>query len=286
MNVRRLMTILLLTAIIVSAALVSGCGSGKPTALILATTTSTQDSGLLDYLLPKFEKEYNHTVKTLAVGTGEALKLGEKGDADVVLVHAKASEEEFVKQGFGLERVQVMYNDFIIVGPTADPAGIKGDKSGVDAFKKIAAAGATFISRADDSGTHKKELELWKAAGIDPKGRPWYVETGQGMGETLTIANQKQGYTLSDRATYVVMRKGFQLEILVEGDKSLFNQYGVEVVNPDKHPGIKLNTKGAGDFVQFLTSKEGQNLIRDYKMEGTQLFTPNATGETRGGAPE
>lgn len=286
MTLKRMTVLVLLAAIIMTAAVSVGCGGGEPTAMILATTTSTKDSGLLDELIPVFEKEYNHTVKTLAVGTGEALALGEKGDADVVLVHSKASEEEFVKQGFGLERVEVMYNDFIIVGPPGDPAGIKGDKSAADAFKKIAAAGATFVSRSDDSGTHKKELLLWKEAGVDPNGQPWYLETGQGMGETLNISNQKQGYTLSDRATYIVMREGFQLEILVEGDKSLFNQYGVIVVNPEKHEGLDLNTKGAGDFVQFLTSEEGQEMIGDYKMEGEVLFTPNAKGETRGGAEE
>lgn len=286
MTLKRMTVLVLLAAIIMTAAVSVGCGGGEPTAMILATTTSTKDSGLLDELIPVFEKEYNHTVKTLAVGTGEALALGEKGDADVVLVHSKASEEEFVKNGFGLERVEVMYNDFIIVGPPGDPAGIKGDKSAADAFKKIAAAGATFVSRSDDSGTHKKELLLWKEAGVDPNGQPWYLETGQGMGETLNISNQKQGYTLSDRATYIVMREGFQLEILVEGDKSLFNQYGVIVVNPEKHEGLDLNTKGAGDFVQFLTSEEGQEMIGDYKMEGEVLFTPNAKGETRGGAEE
>lgn len=273
-----------LAAIVLTGFVAVGCGGSEPTGMILATTTSTKDSGLLDELIPIFEKEYNHTVKTLAVGTGEALKMGEKGDADVVLVHSKASEEEFVKNGFGLERVEVMYNDFIIVGPASDPAGIKGDKSATDALNKIAASGATFVSRSDDSGTHKKELKLWDEAGVDPKGQSWYLETGQGMGETLTIANQKQAYTLTDRATYVVMRKGFELEIIVEGDKSLYNQYGVIVVNPDKHQGLDLNTKGAGDFVQFLTSEEGQKMIGDYKMEGTVLFTPNATGETRGGA--
>ena len=212
--------------------------------------------------------------------------MGERGDADVVLVHALAAEEAFVKAGFGLERVQVMYNDFIVIGPQSDPAGIKGDKSPADAFKKIAAAGAAgktvFVSRGDGSGTNDAEIKIWAEARIDPKGQPWYVVTGQGMGETLTIANQKSGYTLSDRATYITRQGTIQLVILVQGDPSLYNLYGVEVVNPAKHPGIKLNTEGAGDFVQFLTSKQGQEMIGAYKVKGIVLFHPNARGETRG----
>jgi tungstate transport system substrate-binding protein len=276
-----------LVGIVFAAAVtLAGCSSGKPTAVILATTTSTQDSGLLDHLLPVFDKKFNHKTKTIAVGTGEALKMGERGDADVVLVHALAAEEAFVKAGFGLERVQVMYNDFIVIGPQSDPAGIKGDKSAVDAFKKIATAGAAgktvFVSRGDASGTNAAEIKIWAEARIDPKGQPWYVVTGQGMGETLTIANQKSAYTLSDRATYVTREGTIQLVILVQGDPALYNLYGVEVVNPAKHPGIKLNTEGAGDFVQFLTSKQGQEMIGAYKVKGIVLFHPNARGETRG----
>jgi tungstate transport system substrate-binding protein len=271
-----------IVALVAAAVLAGGCGTSEPTTLVLGTTTSTQDSGLLDVLLPAFEKQYNVKVKAIAVGTGEALKMGEKGDADVLMVHSKASEEEFVKNGFGLERVQVAYNDFIIVGPAADPAGIKGDKSAADAFKKIAAGGATFVSRADDSGTNKAELALWKAAGVNPKGQPWYLETGQGMGETLTITDQKQGYTLSDRATFVTRKGTLNLVVLAEGDKALFNQYGVIVVNPAKHPNIKLNTKGAEDFVEFLTSEKGQGLIDSYKKNGVVLFHANASGQTRG----
>jgi tungstate transport system substrate-binding protein len=264
----------------------AGCGQNKPTTVVLATTTSTQDSGLLTRLLPVFNKKFNHKTKTIAVGTGEALKMGEKGDADVVLVHALAAEEAFVKEGYGLERVQVMYNDFYVIGPQADPAVIKGDRSVVDAFKKIAAAGAAgkavFVSRGDGSGTNLAELAIWKKAGVDPKGQPWYVVTGQGMGETLTIANEKQAYTLTDSATYISRKDTLSLVILVQGDPVLFNLYGVEVVNPAKHPNIKLNTEGAGDFVQFLTSKEGQALIASYRVKGIQLFHPNAKGETRG----
>jgi tungstate transport system substrate-binding protein len=270
----------------IAALAVGGCSQGKPTTLVLATTTSTQDSGLLNYLLPKFDKQYNHKTKIIAVGTGEAIKMGERGDADVILVHALAAEEAFVKAGFGLERVQVMYNDFVILGPQGDPAGIKGGKSAVNAFKRIAAAGAAgkaiFISRGDGSGTNLEEMDLWKKAGINQKGQPWYISTGQGMGETLTIANQKQAYTLSDRATYVTREDTLQLPILVEGDPVLYNLYGVEVVNPAKHPNIKLNIEGAGDFVQFMTSKEGQDLIGSYKVKGVVLFHPNAKGETRG----
>lgn len=283
MSGRSRLAALLAAWFILSIALtVTGCGESAPATLVLATTTSTLDSGLLDVLIPEFEKEYNVKVKTLAVGTGEALEMGEKGDADVLLVHSKDEEEKFVDAGFGFERVQVMYNDFIIVGPDADPAGIKGEKSAVEAFEKIAGASATFVSRGDDSGTHKKEQKLWKEAGIEPEGKPWYVDTGQGMGETLTITNQKRGYTLSDRATYVTMRPTLRLSVLVEGDKRLDNQYGVIVVNPRKHPGLELNTGAAGDFVQFLTSEKGQERIGAYEVGGVVLFHPNADGETMG----
>ena len=262
----------------------AGCGEkeeGSKGSLVLATTTSTQDSGLLDLLIPEFKEKYGVTVKTIAVGTGEALKMGERGDADVILVHVKDSEEELVDGGYGLERVEVMYNDFVIVGE-ADPAGIKGEKSAVEAFKKIAETGSTFVSRGDDSGTNEKEKKIWAEAGVDPAGQPWYVETGQGMGNTLTMASEKQGYTLSDRATYLSRKETLQLLILVEGDKSLFNQYSAIVINPEKHPDLDLNVKGAGDFVEFLTSDEGQELIGSYEKYGTVLFHPNAIGETGG----
>ena len=286
-GMKKTAVIILSIALIAGVALAAtGCSSSsKPTGIILSTTTSTQDSGLLTYLLPKFEKQYNHTVKTIAVGSGQAIKMGEQGDADVVLAHDQAAEMKSVAQGFTLQYVKVMYNDFIILGPSADPAGIKGDKSAVDAFKKIAAAGdagkAVFVSRADGSGTNVAELNLWKKAGVDPNNKSWYVKTGQGMGQTLAVSDEKQAYTLADRATYV-SRTGNKLVILSEGDPSLFNQYGVEVVNPAKHPNIKLNVKGAGDFVQFLTSKEGQDMIAAYKLKNVQLFHPNAAGETRG----
>jgi len=264
----------------------AGCSQGKPTALILATTTSVQDSGLLNKLLPTFDKQYNHKTKAIAVGSGEAIEMGEKGNADVVMAHSPAQEEAFVKAGFGFERVQVMYNYFVIIGPASDPAAIKGDKSAVDTFKRIAAAGeagkAIFVSRGDASGTNTAELDFWKKAGIAPQGKPWYVVTGQGMGPTLTITNQKQAYTLTDKATYVTMEGTINLPILVQGDPALINLYSVEVVNPAKFPHLKINTKGAEDFVQFLTSKQGQAMIGADKVKGFVLFQPDAKGETRG----
>lgn len=289
--------LLLVLLMAISVFAIVGCGSSDDTTeekettkesseLILATTTSTQDSGLLDELLPTFEDEYGVKVKTVAVGTGEALTMGEEGEADVLLVHAKASEEEFVNGGFGIERVEVMYNDFIVLGPESDPAGIQGMDDAAEAFKKIAAAGATFVSRGDNSGTNKKEMKIWEEAGIDPKGQAWYVETGQGMGNTLTVANEQQGYTLSDRATYLStldsMGETFLLKIMVEGANSLLNQYSVIIVDPKKHPDLDLNTDAASDFVEFLTSEEGQNLIGSFKKFDTVLFTPNAQGESDG----
>jgi tungstate transport system substrate-binding protein len=197
--------------------------------LILSTTTSTQDSGLLDVLIPLFEKESGYTVKTVAVGTGAALKMGQEGNADVLLVHAPTSEKTYMDGGFGKERFLVMHNDFVIVGPASDPAGIKGEASAVDAFKKIEAAGATFISRGDESGTNTKELALWKSAGQDPAAQKpaWYVESGQGMGATLTIASEKGAYTLTDRATYLANKANLKLDILAEKDNSLLNVYHV-----------------------------------------------------------
>ena len=199
----------------------------KKSEIILASTTSTQDSGLFDVLLPAFTKAYpQYTVNVIAVGTGEALKLGEQKDADVLLVHAPASEKEFIANGFGTERRLVMYNDFVLVGPESDPAGVKGMTDAAGAFAKIAAAKARFISRGDDSGTNKKELEIWKAAGVEPAG-DWYESIGQGMADALRIASEREGYTLSDRATYLNLKEGLQLVVVVEGDKVLFNQYGV-----------------------------------------------------------
>ncbi len=242
--------------------------------LILATTTSTQDSGLLDVILPDFEKKTGVKVNVVAVGTGQAITLGRSGDADVLLVHDRPSEDKFVADGEGTARYDVMFNDFVIVGPASDPAGIKGVASAVDAFQKIEAAKAAFISRGDKSGTNAKELAIWKAAGIDPKG-DWYISAGQGMGEVLTMAQETDAYTLSDRGTYLKRQAdGLPLVILVEGDKMLFNPYGVIPVNPAKHPGV--NSDLAQKFVDWLLSLETQQLIADYKINGQPLFTPDS----------
>lgn len=244
--------------------------------LILATTTSTQDSGLLDVLIPMFEAQTGYKVQTVAVGSGEAMKMGEEGNADVLLVHAPASEVAFMDAGNGKDRFLVMHNDFIVVGPAADTAGIKGMTSAVDAFKAIYEAGAPFITRGDDSGTHKKELALWKSAGLDPAGQAWYVETGQGMGASLTVANEKAAYILTDRATYLANKENYQLEILVEGDNSLLNVYHVITVNPDKWP--KANYEGALAFANFMIDPATQEVIGQFGLEkfGQQLFIPDA----------
>ncbi|MRR13516.1 extracellular solute-binding protein, partial [bacterium] len=241
--------------------------------VILASTTSTQDSGLFDVLIPAFEEAYpEYKVEVIAVGTGEALELGQNKDADVLLVHAKAKEEAFVADGFGTERKDVMYNDFVIVGPAADPAGIKGMAAAADAFKKIMDAGATFVSRGDDSGTHTKELSIWKAAGIEAPAGAWYMSAGQGMGDVLKIASETPGYTLADRATYLSLKDTLALELLVEGDKALFNQYGVIPVTDAS------NMEGAQAFADWIVSAEGQKVIEEYGVEeyGEALFIPNA----------
>ena len=243
--------------------------------LILATTTSTQDSGLLDVLVPLFEEQTGYVVKTIAVGTGEALKMGEEGNADVLLVHAPASEVAFMENGFGSDRKLVMHNDFVIVGPAADPAGIKGVATAVEAFQKIAASGAIFVSRGDDSGTHKMELKLWDQAAAKPAGDA-YQESGQGMGATLTIASEKAAYTLTDRATYLANMANFELAILVEGDNALLNVYHVIVVNPEKWP--KVNNPGAIAFADFMVAKDTQAVIGEFGKEefGQALFVPDA----------
>ncbi len=247
--------------------------------LIVATTTSTQDSGLLDVLIPLFEQQTGYQVKTVAVGTGQALQMGQQGNADVLLVHAPSSEKTYMDGGYGKDRFLVMHNDFIIVGPSADPAGIKGGADAVDAFKKIASAGATFISRGDQSGTNTKELALWKSAGLDPAGQKpaWYLSTGQGMGATLIIASEKSAYTLTDRATYLANKANLQLNILVEKDNSLLNVYHVITVNPDKWP--KVNYEGALTFAKWITSPAIQEVIGKFGVDkyGQQLFVPDAT---------
>ncbi|MDI3521981.1 MAG: tungstate transport system substrate-binding protein [Bacillota bacterium] len=243
--------------------------------VILATTTSTQDSGLLDVLIPIFEQKTGYRVKTVAVGTGQALAMGERGEADVLLVHAPAAEKKVVESGAAIDRRLVMHNDFIIVGPEKDPAKIKGSATTADAFKKIAQAKALFVSRGDDSGTNKKELELWKAAQIEPKGS-WYQESGTGMGQTLNIASEKGGYTLTDRATYLALKKNLALTILLEGDKSLLNVYHVMQVNPDKFP--KVNAAGGKAFADFMVDAETQKVIGDFGKDkfGQSLFFPDA----------
>ena len=246
--------------------------------LILATTTSTQDSGLLDVLVPMFQDQTGYTVQTVAVGTGAALKMAEEGNADVLLVHAPASEKELMAAGWGRNRFLVMHNDFVIVGPSADPAGIKGTATAVEAFKKIYDSGANFISRGDDSGTNKMELSLWKTATLDPstEAPAWYVESGQGMGATLTIASEKEAYTLTDRATYLANKDNLSLDILVEGDPALLNVYHVISVNPEKWP--KSNYEGAMAFAGFMVDPAIQDVIGKFGVDkfGQPLFFPDA----------
>ena len=240
--------------------------------LLLATTTSTQDSGLLDVLIPDFEKKTGYKVKTSAVGTGAALAIGARGDADVVLVHAPSLEADFMKQGNGDRRLFVMHNDFIVVGPPADPAKIKG-KPVLDALKALAAAQATFISRGDNSGTDVMEKAYWKTANIDPKGKPWYVSAGLGMGEVLNMAAQMNAYTLSDRATYGAYRAKTGLDIVLAGDPRMFNPYGIIAVNPKKYPAV--NYTDATKLIEWITSPAGQQVIADFKVNGEQVFFPD-----------
>ncbi|MBK8047052.1 MAG: substrate-binding domain-containing protein [Anaerolineales bacterium] len=249
---------------------------GDATTLLLATTTSTQDSGLLDVILPDFEQQTGAQVDVVAVGTGQSLQLGADCNADVVLVHARAREDEFMTAGNGSRREDVMYNDFVILGPPSDPAGIKGTTDAAAALTTLADGGATFISRGDDSGTHTKELSIWKKAGIEPAG-DWYVSAGQGMGAVLTMANEQQAYTLSDRATYLARTlEGTELEIMVEGDKSLFNPYGVIVVNPKRCP--DTNVELANAFADWITSVPTQEMIAEFGQAefGQSLFTPDS----------
>jgi tungstate transport system substrate-binding protein len=244
--------------------------------VILATTTSTQDSGLLDVLLPIFEKKTGYFVKTIAVGSGQAMAMGAKGEADVLLVHSPAAEKKFMADGNGVERRLVMHNDFIIVGPPSDPAKIKGMKKAAEAFKKIAATGSVFMSRGDNSGTHAKEKDIWKASGVKFEGEKWYQQTGLGMGQTLAVAAEKKAYTLADRGTYLALKKNLGLDILVEGDGILLNIYHVIEVNPKKWP--KVNFAGAKAFADFMVSRESQDIIKTFGVEkyGSPLFFPDA----------
>ena len=241
--------------------------------LILATTTSTENSGLLDELIPSFEEKFNTRVDVVSVGTGKAISLAENGDADIILVHAREAENAFVKAGYGVNRRDVMYNDFIILGPTADPAGVRGMEDASDAFTKIAEANSNFVSRGDDSGTNKKELSIWSTAGTQPSGS-WYIETGQGMGASLNVANEKQAYILADRGTYLAYKADLDLEILVEGDPELFNPYGIIPVNPAVHGHV--NYQMAMAFVGYITSQQGQKIISEYTAYGEVLFNPSA----------
>ena len=240
--------------------------------LRLATTTSTENSGLLNVLHPIFEVKYNILVDVIAVGTGKALRLGENGDVDVLLVHAPAAEQVFVEQGFGRERLPVMHNDFVLIGPPADPAGVKSALNLAGALQRIAASGAGFISRGDDSGTHKKELSLWQAAGLEPGGK-WYLSVGQGMGAVIKITDDKQTYTLSDRGTYLAFRDKIGLDIVYAGDQALFNPYHVILLNEAKHPHIKADL--ARRYADFIRGPEGRQLIANFKIAGEQLFYPD-----------
>ncbi|WP_303720684.1 substrate-binding domain-containing protein [Malonomonas rubra] len=237
--------------------------------LRLATTTSTENSGLLAYLLPPFEKANDCVVDVIAVGTGKAIKLGETGDVDVIMVHARSKEDKFVAQGYGVDRLDIMYNDFVVLGPDSDPAGVMGTKDAATAMAKIAASKSTFVSRGDDSGTHTREKQLWKKADVTPSG-DWYLEAGRGMGEVIVMAGERQGYTLSDRGTYIAYSDKTPLKIAVEGDAGLFNPYGAIMVNPVKHPHVKVEL--AKKFLNFLVSDEAKKLITGFRKGGKQLF--------------
>ena len=245
--------------------------------LILATTTSTQDSGLLDVLVPEFQRQSGYSVKTISVGTGQAMALGERGEADVLLVHAPDSEKTWMAAGHGIDRRLVMYNDFIVVGPPGDPISLKGASSAVEAMQKIAANGALFVSRGDNSGTDQLEKKLWKDAGFDPKGQSWYQEAGQGMGQVLTIANEKEAYTITDRGTYLARKDNLDLVILAEGYQTFLNVYHVMVVNPEKGPPI--NVDGARAFADFMVAPSTQEMVGTFGAArfGQPLFFPAAT---------
>lgn len=272
MRLLKLFLSLALFSLVLSAVSVSA-----ETRIRCASTTSTQNSGLFDYILPKFEKKTGIRVDVIAVGTGAAIEIGKRGDADVVFVHAKEQELKAVEEGYFVNRHDVMYNDFVIIGPQNDPAKIKGIKSASEAFRKIAESAHPFVSRGDKSGTHTKELAIWEKTGTDPKGQKWYLEVGQGMEKTQRIANEKRAYTLTDRGTWLATKDKDKLEMIIvlEGDPTLFNQYGVMAVNPQRHKHAKY--KEAMEFIDWLISKEGQQTIASCRDKfGNQLFHPNA----------
>ncbi len=268
--------VLAAAALAVAAGFTTAEAAKAQKAVILATTTSTQDSGLLDVLIPMFEKKTGYFMKTIAVGSGQAMAMGAKGEADVLLVHSPAAEKKFMADGNGVERRLIMHNDFIIVGPPNDPAKIKGVKKAAEAFKKIASSGSIFMSRGDKSGTHAKEMDIWKAAAVKVEGEKWYQQTGLGMGQTLAVAAEKKTYTLADRGTYLALKKGLGLDILVEGDGILLNIYHVIEVNPKKWP--KANFAGGKAFADFMVSKEAQAVIKTFGVDkyGSPLFFPDA----------
>lgn len=268
----------LFSVLLVASFLLISCNA-EPTQkpnILLVSTTSTQDSGLLDVLLPAFTAQTGYNVQLVAVGSGQALKLGEQGNADVILLHSPAAEKEFIANGFGVDRRLVMHNDFVIVGPSSDPAALHSQPKLDSVFKKIFSSASTFVSRGDESGTHVKELALWKNAGLNPAGQAWYLETGQGQGATLSIASEKSAYALTDRATFLAYKSNVDLEILFEGDPALLNVYHVITVNPEKWSNVNL--AGAKAFADFITSPAGQKIIAEFGVEqyGEPLFFPDA----------
>jgi tungstate transport system substrate-binding protein len=276
-RLRRFIGILgVVAALVLFMGVPSGMAADVQKNIILATTTSTQDTGLLDTLIPIFEKKTGYFVKTIAVGSGQAMTMGQKGEADVLLVHSPDAEKKFVDEGYGINRRLVMHNDFVIIGPADDPAKIKGEKSASGAFKTIAQSGSLFMSRGDNSGTHSKEKAVWKAAKLNPEGQKWYQQTGLGMGQTLSVSAEKKAYTLTDRGTYLALQKNLGLPILVEGDPVLLNIYHVIQVNPEKWP--KVNAEGAKAFADFMVSKDTQKIIKTFGVDkyGSPLFFPDA----------